>query len=306
MSKIFGVYFRNWPDQNGKFFDIAVEKDDYDTMYCLAAEFLQQYGIKTVILTPNTYIGAGKFLSYYSPNQHNFTKHEEVIKPDIILDKGAVTFNDGFLNVFNSAEFTQLGRNKYSQSEVTKDFSPKTILVSRKEEVSEALAKIKTERVVVKPLDGYGGNGVIITDKSQVSIENFPVIMQEFIESESGVNGLVNGRHDVRLIILDGEIVLGAVRQPAEGSFLANVHQGGSYREMKVEEVPASLLEFAKPICEIYDRLGGIFYSIDFMFDGNKWYLIEMNEMPGLPDLTVKENRSAKYFFEKLAVFLQK
>ena len=40
MSKIFGVYFRNLPDQDGKFFDIAVEKDDYDTMYCLAAEFL--------------------------------------------------------------------------------------------------------------------------------------------------------------------------------------------------------------------------------------------------------------------------
>lgn len=306
MSKIFGVYFRNRPDQNGKFFDIKIEKDDYDTMYCLAAEFLRQYDIETVILTPNTYIGAGKFLSYYSPNQHNFTEHKTVIKPDIILDKGAITFNDGFLNVFNSAEFTQLGRNKYSQSEITKDFSPKTVLVSSAAELENAMSEIKTSRVVVKPLDGYGGNGVVIAEKDKISVEQYPVIMQEFIESANGVDGLVSGRHDVRLIILNGETVLGAVRQPAEGSFLANVHQGGSYREMKVDEIPESLLEFAKPICELYDRLGGVFYSVDFMYDGEKWYLIEMNEMPGLPDLTVRENRSAKYFFEKLANFLLK
>ena len=118
------------------------------------------------------------------------------------------------------------------------------------------------EEVVIKPLGGKGGQGVIRLDKNSpgsraiieliTSQEQLPVMMQKFIPE------VQNG--DKRIIIVDGK-PLGAInRIPNQGDFRSNLAMGG-----KAEKTSLSSAE--KTIClELTQHLqeeGLFFVGID-------------------------------------------
>ena len=118
------------------------------------------------------------------------------------------------------------------------------------------------EEVVIKPLGGKGGQGVIRLDKNSpgsraiieliTSQEQLPVMMQKFIPE------VQNG--DKRIIIVDGK-PLGAInRIPNQGDFRSNLAMGG-----KAEKTSLSSAE--KSICiELSQHLqeeGLFFVGID-------------------------------------------
>ena len=118
------------------------------------------------------------------------------------------------------------------------------------------------EEVVIKPLGGKGGQGVIRLDKNSpgsraiieliTSQEQLPVMMQKFIPE------VQNG--DKRIIIVDGK-PLGAInRIPNQGDFRSNLAMGG-------KAVKTSLSSAEKSIClELSQHLqeeGLFFVGID-------------------------------------------
>lgn len=133
--------------------------------------------------------------------------------------------------------------------------------------------------MVVKPLTRYGGEGVIkvsVRDKENlVSLINYyvkaynayperePIMVQEYLDR-------VKYEGDVRILLLNGEI-LGAMRRvPQKGDFRTNIHAGAkAYKHEVTEE--------ERKICEtIKERLikdGLYFVGIDII--GNK--LVEIN-----------------------------
>jgi glutathione synthase len=133
--------------------------------------------------------------------------------------------------------------------------------------------------MVVKPLQRYGGEGVIkVSDKDTenlVSLINYyvkgykpyqerePIMVQEYLSD-------VKIRGDVRILLLNGEI-LGAMRRQAKpGDFRTNVHAGAKVHRHEI--TPAE-----RRICKsIRDRLvkdGLYFVGIDIIQDR----LVEVN-----------------------------
>lgn len=133
--------------------------------------------------------------------------------------------------------------------------------------------------MVVKPLHRYGGEGVIKVStrdrENLVSLINYyvrayqpyperePIMVQEFLDQ-------VKTEGDVRILLLNGEILGAMCRKPAEGDFRTNVHAGGKV-------FPHEITDAEKNICEtIKERLkkdGLFFVGIDII--GNK--LVEIN-----------------------------
>jgi len=132
--------------------------------------------------------------------------------------------------------------------------------------------------MVMKPTAGYKGEGVIkvstkdpenltslinyYVNLSKVYEDRNPVILQEYLHEE--------GRGDVRILLLNGEI-LGAMRRiPCDGEFRANIHAGGRAEKHEVTENE-------RKVCErIKDSLiadGLFFVGIDLI--ANK--LVEIN-----------------------------
>jgi glutathione synthase len=133
--------------------------------------------------------------------------------------------------------------------------------------------------MVVKPLQRYGGEGVIkvsVRDRENLnSLINYyvqafrnypdrePIMVQEYLDG-------VQEAGDVRILLLNGEILGAMRRKPQDGDFRTNIHAGA--RAYKHEVTPAE-----KRICETVKRRlvadGLYFVGIDVIGDR----LVEIN-----------------------------
>jgi glutathione synthase len=133
--------------------------------------------------------------------------------------------------------------------------------------------------MVVKPLQRFGGEGVIkVSNRDQENLnslinyyvkdskrypEREQIMVQEFVNS-------VKSKGDVRILLLNGEIMGAYRRTPQKGDFRTNVHAGATVHRHKVTETE-------KDLClAIKNRLiedGLYFVGIDVI--GDK--LVEIN-----------------------------
>ncbi len=112
------------------------------------------------------------------------------------------------------------------------EFIPVTHVTKNKEYLKRMIRESEKDRMILKPLNAYGGRGVIIIEKNAIqninSLLDFYVgnpetgnyvILQEYIEgAEKG---------DIRVLMLNGK-PLGAMRRvPAEGDIRSNIHAAG-------------------------------------------------------------------------------
>jgi glutathione synthase/RimK-type ligase-like ATP-grasp enzyme len=138
--------------------------------------------------------------------------------------------------------------------------------------------------VVVKPVDGEEGKDVFIGPKdSMTGLEpTFPVLVQEFLDSSIGIPGIVEGMHDFRVALFNGEVIYSYYRTPPQGSFLANVSRGGKFEVVPSEKIPQIILDIAKEIDTRFIKYTQRFYGIDFAFTPEGPKIIEMNSKLGL------------------------
>jgi len=133
--------------------------------------------------------------------------------------------------------------------------------------------------MVIKPLQRFGGEGVIkVSTKDHENLnslinyyvkgyENYPerepIMVQEFME-------IVKKDGDIRILLLNGEILGAMRRKPQKGDFRTNVHAGATVFKHEVTD-------WEKEICRVIkDRLikdGLYFVGIDVI--GDK--LVEIN-----------------------------
>ena len=163
--------------------------------------------------------------------------------------------------------------------------------------------------MVVKPLQRYGGEGIIkVSTKDQenlLSLINYyvkayepyhyrePIMVQEFLDE-------VRSEGDIRILLLNGDIIGAMQRKPPEGEFRANVHAGAKVFPHKIS--PAE-----RHICRtIRDRLksdGLYFVGIDVI--GDKLVEINCVSPGGIPRINrldnVKLEAKVIDFVEKMA-----
>ncbi|MFO7852408.1 MAG: glutathione synthase [Bacteroidota bacterium] len=183
--------------------------------------------------------------------------------------------------IINDIDGLRKANNKlYPASFHDNEIIPLTFVSKSKAVLKKAIQESPNDKMILKPLAGYGGKGVIVLEKSALqninSLLDFYisgtkdgnyVILQEFIE------GAEHG--DVRVLMLNGE-PLGAYRRiPAKDDIRSNIKVGGSAQKH-------SLSKKEKIICS---RLGpklvadGLFFVGLDIINGK---LIEINVLsPG-------------------------
>lgn len=139
----------------------------------------------------------------------------------------------------------------------------------------------ENDKMIMKPLDGYGGSGVIVIEKS--AMHNIKSLLDFYIHRTEGksnyviVQDYVEGAEDgdVRVIMLNGEPIGALRRRPAQGDARSNISAGGTVEKYKLTTADKIL---CKKVGEKLVRDGIYFAGLDLI--GGK--LIEVNVLsPG-------------------------
>lgn len=182
---------------------------------------------------------------------------------------------------------------------------PNTHVTKSKQYLIDQIKESTAEKMILKPLNGFGGSGVILIERSAMnninSLLDFYinrgnegsnyVILQDYIEGAD--------LGDVRILLLNGQPVGALKRVPGKGDHRSNVTAGGSVQRH-------SLTKEEKALCkQIGPKLvnDGLFFTgIDVI--GGK--LVEVNVMsPGGITYINKVNKSKTKIEEKVIDFVE-
>ncbi len=153
---------------------------------------------------------------------------------------------------------------------------PKSAFANEPKNIESVIASIGGAPCVVKLLEGTQGIGVILAENDKAAksvIEAFlkldaNMLVQEFIKEAGGA--------DIRVFIVDGQIVGAMKRQAKEGEFRSNLHRGGSASIINLTaEERATAIKAVK-------KLGLGIAGVDLLQSNRGPLVMEVNSSPGL------------------------
>lgn len=289
--------------------DYPFSKEHYYESYKAFAKLCAKFNVDLYFSRSNkSYQGNMKFNDGYFFEGDELQHRTQPYKADIILLRGHDLKFDETDRTLNHRALSYVCHDK---SETFRQFSE---CMSPTYEVTadtykNVLQKIKSDKVVFKPHCGGGGEGIVIVDKKDFTPDMIDFtkqyFAQEFLDSSAGVPGIVQGLHDLRLVLFNGEVKSSFIRQPKEGSYLANLAQGATFVYVPVNKLPASALALAEKIDRKFRHYTPRLYAIDLLYQDDKPYLIELNDQPGMPYLFEnKYENSADKFHQDLLKIL--
>lgn len=118
--------------------------------------------------------------------------------------------------------------------------------------------------IVLKPLEEYGGKGIIRINGNEVETEGVLYTFDQFRKIYSsdqkpylGMQFLRNVKNgDKRIVVAGGEVLSASLRLPAEDSWLCNIAQGGSSVDSTPDDAELEIIAHVDPVL----RREGIFY----------------------------------------------
>lgn len=153
---------------------------------------------------------------------------------------------------------------------------PKTVFTNYSRDVEEVISHVGGTPVVIKLLEGTQGLGVVLAETKNAAesvLEAFNglharALVQEYIAESKGA--------DLRVFIVDHQVVGAMKRQGKEGEFRSNLHRGGSAILIKLTTPELSLaIRAAKalklPVC-----------GVDMLQSKRGPLILEVNSTPGL------------------------
>lgn len=297
---IVAVYFDD-PGENDYPFSIEL----YRTVYRQLAETMKKLGGELcVVRGAETYKGNNTFTHAWFFDGTFFNRKESNVTVDIVWNKGR-KLQDPALKQVNHPELDAICLDKWRCYQLFPYLYKKTIIVQDKAALPGALKQIKTEKVTLKPLTGWGGFNVIIGSPDEVLKKNelFPCIVQEFVDTSSGIKGIVDGMHDFRIVSLNGEIGLCYIRTPPPGKLTANVSQGGREIEVPPDAIPSEAAAILADVDIVFSAYKPRIYTVDMGRDASgRWYVFEINAKPGFSPM--ETGKSYPPFYKKLCELL--
>ncbi|TSC79336.1 MAG: hypothetical protein G01um101425_616 [Candidatus Peregrinibacteria bacterium Gr01-1014_25] len=277
----------------------------YRTVYRQLGESVAARGGRlAVVRDAATYRGNGTFAHGWVFDGTWFADHPGPLHTDLLWNKGR-TFQAPDANCLNDPALDAICTDKWRSYELLHDVMFPTALVTRAEELVGAMARLTTERVVLKPLGSYGGQGVLVGAPADVAAQNtvYPCIVQEFIDTSGGIPGIVDGMHDLRIISINGDVGLSYIRTPPPGEYTANVSRGGKEIEVPPDHVPPEALAIFRHVDQVFSRFPRRLYTVDMGRDrSGRWAAFEVNAKPGF---SPKETGpSYPPFYDRLAELL--
>ncbi|MDH3698173.1 MAG: glutathione synthase [Flavobacteriaceae bacterium] len=158
---------------------------------------------------------------------------------------------------------------------------PATHVSKNKEYLVRQVKESKADKMILKPLNGFGGSGVILIEKS--AMNNIKSLLDFYVTNPDGSSNYVilqeyiegADKGDVRILLLNGEPIGAMRRIPGSEDHRSNVSAGGSVAKHTLTKEERSL---CKQIGPKLVKDGLYFVGIDVI--GGK--LVEVNVMsPG-------------------------
>ncbi len=153
---------------------------------------------------------------------------------------------------------------------------PRTVFVGEGQNLANLIDQVGGFPVVIKLLESTHGVGVLLAHnmlQATSILEAFQkmgqrVIVQEFIAEAQGA--------DIRVFVVNGEIVAAMKRQAKDGEFRSNLHRGGS-------AVPVLLSEQEEEVSKKVAKVMGLDVTgIDLLRSHRGPLVMEVNASPGL------------------------
>ena len=158
---------------------------------------------------------------------------------------------------------------------------PNTHVSKNKNYLIQQIKESKADKMILKPLNGFGGSGVILIEKS--AMNNINSLLDFYVTGADGSSNYVilqdyiegADEGDVRILLLNGEPVGAMKRVPGKDDHRSNVTAGGSVQKHSLSKAEKALCKQIGPKL-VNDGL--YFVGIDVI--GGK--LVEVNVMsPG-------------------------
>lgn len=268
-------------------------------VYIHLLELCQNESWEVYALTRKTYKGNGNFDGVWLFKNGKFERIEKIVKINLVFDwVGDLQFPpkiNGGLRVVNCRKFKELTCDKWAAYQILKEYMPKTFWVGDLKNAAGVLDRVTTENIVLKPFNGLRGKGIFIGSKEKLKEfrpekENTKFILQEFVDTSNGIPGITPGKHDLRIVVINSEVVWCHVRVPAEGSLLANAAQGGNLTEIDYVRVPESVKKIVKTISgKFYNEYDNPMFSLDFgINEKGEPKIFEINDQIGFPKWEMK------------------
>jgi glutathione synthase len=185
-----------------------------------------------------------------------------------------------------------------------RELIPATYVSKNIDYLLNIIEESENDKMIMKPLDGYGGSGVIVIEKS--AMHNIKSLLDFYIHRTEGkssyviVQDYVEGAEegDVRVIMLNGEPIGALRRRPAKGDARSNISAGGKVEKYKLTIADKIL---CKKVGEKLVRDGIYFAGLDLI--GGK--LIEVNVLsPGtITDINKLNNTKLQ---RKIVTYLER
>ncbi|WP_086929429.1 glutathione synthase [Agarilytica rhodophyticola] len=153
------------------------------------------------------------------------------------LDTTALNFLDSVRNdvfIMNDIDGLRIANNKLYPASFSGDaarFIPVTHVSKSQDYLEQVLEESPTEKMIMKPLNGFGGQGVIVVEKS--AQQNFRSLLDFYIGGDQEnyviLQEYVEGANygDIRILMLNGEPIGAMRRVPSEKDIRSNIHAGG-------------------------------------------------------------------------------
>lgn len=262
----------------------------YKLAYELFSKLCEDRG-HTFYYTPfATYNWGKKSFDYaYRYSRGEWTR-ESAVKADLVIDRTSVaSVAPGLLHaldldtpVTNNTDFTEVANDKAYLPLLFAEIVPPTRFVPQGVRLGD-VACLSGDQLIFKPTSGFGGKGIEVIRNDPDYVAPVNGVIQEFIDSRAGIPGICTGYHDLRLTYIGTTLQYAYVRQPAQGSLLANIAQGGSMYLVDAAKLPPSTWDLARVVQTKLVGFPKALYTIDLFFDlsGKPW-LIELNSKPGM------------------------
>lgn len=233
-----------------------------------------------------------RFTKYFIHNGSKWELKTEPLKPHFIIDKSYATLGVSqkmkmalVAPFMDPIQLQLLVNDKFLTEAAFPGLIHSGMIVRTNDQLRQALKKIKSRVVVVKPLASSGGRDIQILSKPKMVNYQIkrPMLVQEFIDSSKGVPGLYKGIHDFRLLFLNNKLVHSYIRTCAPNTKLCNVALGAGRVIVPLHKVPKEMLKISAVFQKRFAQFHNSFYSLDFIWkDGKKPIVIEANVKPGL------------------------
>ncbi len=182
------------------------------------------------------------------------------------------------------------------------DLIPETCVTREIEELIGFMGKMGGE-MIVKPLDGKGGEGIFYVrqdDRNLFSIlEQSTDFEARWTMAQRYIPAVREG--DKRILLVDGEPLGAVLRVPAEGETRSNLHVGGKPVKAVVDEHDRKIIERIAPRLR---RDGLFFVGIDVI--GRLLTEVNVTSPTGLQEMNALDGvRYEETFFERVEALLE-